>query len=961
MRSDPCAELATRTEIFTMRWLSALPILLLVLGVSHAADPANPDVYMPDGTTRVVFDPEGKNQVPKGKNHDVRVAYEGYLPLRQPGGDKESGAAKLKFLQRVQTIGEFQQPVVAGRGNFYAIASYPGNVPLGWVPDYAVIFGNECLNDPQSGIQIKAMVVNSLSHLTDKNIPAKLKEAPPPIHLGPTDAVRNIGAFRFFDFYFVWADTDRDHPDRGYALLGDMNSFPANLAPGISDERFPEWSKIRGWVKKSRLCFWRTREAIQWNDKNLNRTEPVRAYATIDFAKADLNKKLLANAVEQPAVVIEEFDNDKKPVRWEPWRMRYPVLLTKGIKEEKDWSSKLFTRTDGATNRLFNVGVIGDVFGDDGKMIFKRKDKAAINKGLDDVMEQINTLQILFVIDRTDSMQKKWVYTAESVQRLTEQVRREGRSVSLAFCYYADVWVNGQEGKITDFEEAIKKGGVFPGQFFDAADEKLLKAKLEELRDEKQVKEGGGRLEMVYAGLEAGLLTCGAWKAKARKMVILIGDDGNHVFEATVEKATQERIATFCARGGTKLPPKKDEETRTPIEFYALHVDDIPRDATADHPRRLFKTQTEAIRDLINDKTGPGTWFKLTKRSLDALQGEAMPDAVLAKLNGLKDKEFRRDDFEKELTKVLSADEKNKYLVGIIKQAGVRRAEYFNPSSSQTEIQNTIKSRYDHLEAAADEIRKDLEKVKSGQVRTRFDLKNPDSLAIITELAALHNTNNADAIFEGSQVFEPRYVWLKGPQTGEKLNDRQIRSMVLVSDGELKKVLSILENFFEPENPPSLEKVAKALIEIHSGAIKDPKELEAFLALPINKQLDRVKVNGGFEFAGKLSQFLGYAKDDDKDPNKKDVKPRQPTQQEKDQLLLEMRRRYYKLKGIRKDEVYVEKGNDKWELATPTDYEPRGFTKGFDPRNKPTSDPGKKTDDTKPGIWYWIDVDEEWL
>jgi hypothetical protein len=54
--------------------------------------------------------------------------------------------------------------------------------------------------------------------------------------------------------------------------------------------------------------------------------------------------------------------------------------------------------------------------------------------------------------------------------------------------------------------------------------------------------------------------------------------------------------------------------------------------------------------------------FILTDSVLASLKSSNVPEAVLAKLNPLKDKEFLHDDFVKELSRVLTADEKEQWM-----------------------------------------------------------------------------------------------------------------------------------------------------------------------------------------------------------------------------------------------------------------------------------------------------------
>ena len=66
------------------------------------------------------------------------------------------------------------------------------------------------------------------------------------------------------------------------------------------------------------------------------------------------------------------------------------------------------------------------------------------------------------------------------------------------------------------------------------------------------------------------------------------------------------------------------------------------------------------------------TWFKLTDQSLETLRNKNLPEGVLSRLTPLKDKELQRINLESELARLLSADEKDKFLNLIVNHAYFR-------------------------------------------------------------------------------------------------------------------------------------------------------------------------------------------------------------------------------------------------------------------------------------------------
>jgi hypothetical protein len=61
--------------------------------------------------------------------------------------------------------------------------------------------------------------------------------------------------------------------------------------------------------------------------------------------------------------------------------------------------------------------------------------------------------------------------------------------------------------------------------------------------------------------------------------------------------------------------------------------------------------------------------FTLTEQVLEALKSESVPEALLAKFAPLKDKEMMHDEFVKEISKLLSGDEKERWMRSILNYA----------------------------------------------------------------------------------------------------------------------------------------------------------------------------------------------------------------------------------------------------------------------------------------------------
>ncbi|HEV3438507.1 MAG TPA: DUF1592 domain-containing protein [Gemmata sp.] len=91
-------------------------------------------------------------------------------------------------------------------------------------------------------------------------------------------------------------------------------------------------------------------------------------------------------------------------------------------------------------------------------------------------------------------------------------------------------------------------------------------------------------------------------------------------------------------------------------------------------PKVVIRVDGKDIKTFtVETESGNSAGFKLTDQVLAALKNDKVPESVLVKLNPLKNKEFSRDDFEKEINKLLNADETKQFQRLILNHAGKSR------------------------------------------------------------------------------------------------------------------------------------------------------------------------------------------------------------------------------------------------------------------------------------------------
>ncbi len=84
----------------------------------------------------------------------------------------------------------------------------------------------------------------------------------------------------------------------------------------------------------------------------------------------------------------------------------------------------------------------------------------------------------------------------------------------------------------------------------------------------------------------------------------------------------------------------------------------------------LFDKFTLLENTLVEGLKAQGTRFKITDTSIENLRNAKVPEAVLAKLYSLKDKEFAQDAFGKEIAKSLDVNEMDRWRSLILNHAG---------------------------------------------------------------------------------------------------------------------------------------------------------------------------------------------------------------------------------------------------------------------------------------------------
>jgi hypothetical protein len=274
--------------------------------------------------TNVEMGPEDKgkplpsNRIVSGKFIDgVWSAYEGFQLKKSPIINSEpSGYKALQYMEHFDVSYVYQ-----GEDQIYYLLSRGIGKEfknLGWLPEkFTCIYqGQQTANN----IYKKALIVNSLDQITKQR-----KVEPIPVRLAPTLQAPVIDPLRLYNIYSVYSDTNPKDPTKGFCLLGSDYGFPpddnSKTNPKIPSET------VKGWVSKENLCFWDTREGLEWDVKStkeslgeLRRTTPGKIF--------DSRKNAIKDAIGENVkpLLVEKFDIKNESIPLQHYSSRFPII-----------------------------------------------------------------------------------------------------------------------------------------------------------------------------------------------------------------------------------------------------------------------------------------------------------------------------------------------------------------------------------------------------------------------------------------------------------------------------------------------------------------------------------------------------------------------------------------------------------------------------------------------------------
>jgi hypothetical protein len=403
---------------------------------------------------------------------------------------------------------------------------------VGWIEKAHCLDRHEAMKT-EHAIFYKAIVINRWE---DTESGATLKAAPS--YAGPGVKYRQVAELGLFNFYYVYAE-QKDPRGRRYVLLGSSSRIPSPLH---SDQ------VLIGWVPKSRIAEWNTRQAAQYDKSNLDRrTEPVAIFETKEEAQfyAGGRKAHPATGSLLEPIALEDINITEWEYHWQ----RFPIFETFPM-----------------PINLMHVGYIGDQIElDSGGVVGTLNPrKSRLDSKLSRLEREVKNADILFVIDATGSMRDYFAPAASAVERIMSTLHSEYDSsdpfrpkLRFSVLFYRDYadgdslyWRRGLSDDTNGLLRFIK-GAESSG--------------------------GGDEPEAVYFAILTAVEQA-HFKDTSFKALVLMGDKGNHLDDP--RGYTQNDITT-------RLKAKD-------ITFLVYHVV-APELVIADKDVAAFRWQTDAI------------------------------------------------------------------------------------------------------------------------------------------------------------------------------------------------------------------------------------------------------------------------------------------------------------------------------------------------------------------------------
>jgi hypothetical protein len=490
--------------------------------------------------------------------------YDRYKPREQPSQEaKEIPENALEFLGQyvVAALDNTSAPrwalLVRLESNALTVAQY-----FGWVPVKYLTTGI-ALRDPVTTVYKKAFLRPHLAGevrrteetsgtrpgRSDTDSKGRGNDLAETARKAPSNQAEPLISVRFFHFFFIFAETG-DNPERDWVFL--CSEYQIDVSDPSRDAR------IIGWIPLKSAEIWLTREAVQWNTSPERELKPGIIWRTPEAAIAAGPGK---TGREEDILFRERFLDDK-PIPLKPEWPRYPIMPW----EEEEKYREQIRRFPGW--KLKKVLVPGGFIDSNGNPIANADEIVQLQRKLQWLEEQVSQLEVVFVIDDTESMRPWFSVVANAVEKIVQTAKfQPGLSLKLGVTFYDDF----------DNSSLLRRD---PFECFPLTQDVETIVSL--IRNRK-VSRGGDPEECVFAGIAAAITRSG-FSPHATKLLIVIGDDADKSYKHPGQGTTESDIVNLLSK------------FRVPIAFAAIQA--YPESQLSQRPVAMaFRDQMNTIRE----------------------------------------------------------------------------------------------------------------------------------------------------------------------------------------------------------------------------------------------------------------------------------------------------------------------------------------------------------------------------
>lgn len=354
----------------------------------------------------------------------------------------------------------------------------PRAVDFGWIKKEYMLLWQRCYVTDRK-IDKKAMLLNTVATLQNAPVNVEQSDKIVKFYANPEMTVESDQQSSLFQVFYIYKFTETS------VLLGRSNRISEQVQ-----------NQIMGWAPIDRIAFWDHSVAIEpnWEDEACEERKtagyPAKVFRDQPAAKKYANGDMVGGEFWGADPFQKRHIGD--------WR-RFPVLKRKG--------------------KLLRTGIMGEISSVKGKTM-KAEDNAQIQRQYNDTRKSKRTINLIFVIDGTSSMQPYFGSVSKALTRSMDRMAQKYQANNMQFgsVVYRD---KAEGNRLTDVrpltndykEIALFLNDVEAKDYFDQ-----------------------DAPEAVYYGLKTALRQTGIKKGETN-VIVLIGDAGNHhrMDESTVE------------------------------------------------------------------------------------------------------------------------------------------------------------------------------------------------------------------------------------------------------------------------------------------------------------------------------------------------------------------------------------------------------------------------------------------